>query len=145
MVFPAGLTVRSPGFHSCSPGSTPGQGTEIPSSCVAQPKTKKKKLVWPKSLFEFFCTILCKNPNEFFSQLNIWWQEKNKTSRTEMGWLEDGKVRGSKQACISSRLSEMRPEPGRKTASGCTDLVEARREMSHPAWKTMLSGYSECD
>ena len=70
-------------------------------------------------------------------------KEQDKQNRSGMA----GGRRGERleTACISSRLSEMRPEPGRKTASGCTDLVEAWREMSHPAWKTMLSGYSECD
>ena len=66
--------VRIPGFHCCGPGSIPGQGTEIPQAMEHSQKkqtNKKKTTVWPTSLFEFFCTILCKNPNELFGQLNI--------------------------------------------------------------------------
>ena len=35
---PSGLVVRIPDFHCHGPGSTPGQGTEIPQVAWIQPK-----------------------------------------------------------------------------------------------------------
>ena len=40
--FPGGLVVRTPCFHCCSPGSIPGQGTEILQATRCSPREKKK-------------------------------------------------------------------------------------------------------
>ena len=41
--FPGGAVVRTWGFHGCTPGSTPGLGTKIPTSncCTSWPRRKK--------------------------------------------------------------------------------------------------------
>lgn len=41
-------------------------------------------------------------------------------------------------------VSEMRPDLGEKLPLDVQTWLKLG-EMSHPAWKTMLSGYSECD
>ena len=43
--FPRGPVVKTPGFHCRGLGSIPGQGTEMPHCCVAQPKKKCIRLL----------------------------------------------------------------------------------------------------